>query len=100
MGRVHRDRSPFFADRLLRYVNKYNGIAVHTETITVRLADGAEVEKPVMIVYEVRREAPGPARRGRGLLALVVLPGQPPPGTAPHDRPDDHDDDPSNTSSC
>ena len=47
-------RSPFFADRLLRYVEKYNGIAVHTETITVRLADGAEVEKPVMIVYEVQ----------------------------------------------
>jgi len=47
-------RSPFFADRLLRYVDKYNGIAVHTETITIRLADGAEVEKPVMIVYEVQ----------------------------------------------
>lgn len=47
-------RSPFFADRLLRYVEKYNGIAVHTESITLRLPDGAEVETPVMIVYEVQ----------------------------------------------
>jgi 4-amino-4-deoxy-L-arabinose transferase-like glycosyltransferase len=47
-------RSPFFADRLLRYVEKYNGVAVHTETITVRLADGTEVAKPAMIIYEVQ----------------------------------------------
>jgi hypothetical protein len=47
-------RSPFFGDRLMRYVDKYHGTAVHTETITVRLPDGTEVEKPVMTVYEVR----------------------------------------------
>ena len=28
--------SPFFADKLMGYVNKYNGRAVHTETITVK----------------------------------------------------------------
>jgi Dolichyl-phosphate-mannose-protein mannosyltransferase len=49
------DRSPFFSDRLLRYVTKYRGIAVHTQTVTVRAADGSAVEKPAMIVFEVRR---------------------------------------------
>ncbi|NMI00075.1 glycosyltransferase family 39 protein [Pseudonocardia acidicola] len=47
-------RTAFFADRLLRYVEKYHGIVLHTESITVRSDDGSEVSKPVMIVYEVR----------------------------------------------
>jgi hypothetical protein len=47
-------RSPFFAERLLGYVDKYSGVAVHTETLVVRLPDGTDVEKPVMTVYEVR----------------------------------------------
>jgi Dolichyl-phosphate-mannose-protein mannosyltransferase len=47
-------RSPFFAARLQRYVDKYRGIAVHTETITVRLPDGTVAQRPVMTVYEVR----------------------------------------------
>jgi hypothetical protein len=49
------DRSPFFSERLLSYVKKYRGVAVHTETVTVRADDGSETEKPAMIVYEVRR---------------------------------------------
>jgi 4-amino-4-deoxy-L-arabinose transferase and related glycosyltransferases of PMT family len=47
-------RSPFFAGRLLRYVDKYHGVVLHTETIRIRSADGSEVDKPVMTVYEVR----------------------------------------------
>ena len=48
------DRTPFFSDQLLRYVTKYHGVVMHTETIRVRGEDGVEVDKPVMTVYEVR----------------------------------------------
>jgi hypothetical protein len=37
----------------MSYVNKYNGHAIHTETITVKDADGNPVVKPVIIIYEV-----------------------------------------------
>jgi len=37
----------------MSYVNKYNGRAVHTETITVKDEDGNSVVKPVIIIYEV-----------------------------------------------
>jgi hypothetical protein len=47
-------RTPFFAARLQHYVDKYHGVAVHTETITIRLPDRTVVERPVMTVYEVR----------------------------------------------
>lgn len=46
-------RSPFFADKLMGYVNKYNGRAIHTETITVKDDAGNLVVKPVIIIYEV-----------------------------------------------
>jgi len=46
-------RSPFFADKLMGYVNKYNGRVVHTETITVKDMLGNTVVKPVIIIYEV-----------------------------------------------
>jgi hypothetical protein len=46
-------RSSFFSEKLLWYVNKYNGRAVHSETVLVKTADGAMVEKPVIIIYEV-----------------------------------------------
>jgi hypothetical protein len=46
-------RSPFFSDRLLRYVRKYHGVAVHTETIAIRTPDGDPVDRPVMIVFAV-----------------------------------------------
>jgi hypothetical protein len=49
------DRSPFFADKLLGYVKKYNGRAVHTESISVKDAQGNTVLKPVIIVFEVHR---------------------------------------------
>lgn len=47
-------RTPFFSDRLMAYVNKYFGRAVHTESITFRDADGNVVSKPIIIIYEVR----------------------------------------------
>ena len=46
-------RSPFFADKLMSYVNKYNGRAIHTETITVTDSQGKLVEQPVIIIYVV-----------------------------------------------
>jgi hypothetical protein len=47
-------RTPFFSDKLMSYVNKYYGRAVHTESITFRDVDGNLVNKPIIIVYEVR----------------------------------------------
>lgn len=47
-------RSPFFADKLMSYVRRYNGRAVHTETVPTRSADGDLVEAPVIVIYEVR----------------------------------------------
>ena len=46
-------RSPFFSDKLLNYVKKYNGTAVHTETIPLMDAEGKQIDKPVIIIYEV-----------------------------------------------
>jgi 4-amino-4-deoxy-L-arabinose transferase-like glycosyltransferase len=47
------DRSPFFAQRLMRFVERYDGHVVHTETITVRSPAGDPVHKPVIVIYEV-----------------------------------------------
>ena len=47
-------RSQFFSDKLMSYVNKYNGVAIHTELITFPDANGKLVSKPIIIVYEVR----------------------------------------------
>ena len=47
-------RSPFFSESLLRYADRYNGRAVHTESVTVTTPDGEKAEKPLIIVYEVR----------------------------------------------
>ena len=46
-------RSQFFSDKLMAYVNKYNGRAIHTETITVKDTNGNSIVKPVIIIYEV-----------------------------------------------
>jgi hypothetical protein len=46
-------RSSFFSDDLMAYVKKYNGRAVHTESITVNDGNGNLVVKPVIIIYEV-----------------------------------------------
>jgi 4-amino-4-deoxy-L-arabinose transferase-like glycosyltransferase len=47
-------RSKFFSESLLRYVKRYHGRAVHTESVTVTTPDGATAVKPVIIIYEVR----------------------------------------------
>jgi 4-amino-4-deoxy-L-arabinose transferase-like glycosyltransferase len=48
-------RTPFFANKLLRYARRYHGRAVHTESIPVRTHAGATVLKPIFVVYSVRR---------------------------------------------
>jgi hypothetical protein len=47
-------RTGYFSDRLLEYVNRYHGRALHTETIVTTTPSGEEVTLPVIIVYEVR----------------------------------------------
>ena len=47
-------RSSFFSDRLLRYVARYHGTAVHEESVPAQDADGSMIQKPVIIIYEVR----------------------------------------------
>jgi hypothetical protein len=47
-------RSAYFAERLLEYVSRYHGRAVHTETIAVTTPSGERASLPVIIVYEVR----------------------------------------------
>ena len=36
------------------FVHKYNGRAVHTETVMATGPDGRRVAKPVITIYEVR----------------------------------------------
>jgi hypothetical protein len=47
-------RSSFFSDRLLNYAERYNGRIVHTEFVTVSTDAGESLDKPVIIIYEVR----------------------------------------------
>jgi Dolichyl-phosphate-mannose-protein mannosyltransferase len=46
-------RTSFFSESLLEYVKRYNGRAVYTATVTVNTANGDQIEKPVIIIYEV-----------------------------------------------
>ena len=47
-------RSSFFASRLLDFVRRYHGRAIHTESVMTRSASGNQVEAPVIVIYEVR----------------------------------------------
>lgn len=47
-------RSHFFSEKLLRYVDRYNGRVVRTVSTPVTTADGRKVRKPLILVYEVR----------------------------------------------
>ena len=47
-------RSQFFGDKILRYVDRYNGRVVHTQTVSVTTPDGRSVKKPVIVIYAVR----------------------------------------------
>ncbi len=42
-------RSPYFSAQLMRYVERYHGRAVHTQTVPVH-----GVAEPVVVIYEVR----------------------------------------------
>jgi 4-amino-4-deoxy-L-arabinose transferase-like glycosyltransferase len=46
-------RSSFFADRLLELTARFHGRVVHTQTVTVILDDGTQVDKPVIVIYAV-----------------------------------------------
>jgi hypothetical protein len=46
-------RSIFFSEALRYYAEKYGGRVVYTATVTTHDEAGAEVEKPVIVVYEV-----------------------------------------------
>ena len=47
-------RSPYFAGQLMRYVERYHGRAVHTESGQEESASRGTVAKPVIVIYEVR----------------------------------------------
>ena len=48
------DRSPFFSRKLIRYIERYNGRVVHTQTVPVKTAAGEPAQKPIITIYEVR----------------------------------------------
>jgi hypothetical protein len=48
------ERTPFFSDKLLGFVQKYNGRVAHIESVLITTPDGKSVAKPVIIIYEVR----------------------------------------------
>jgi 4-amino-4-deoxy-L-arabinose transferase-like glycosyltransferase len=47
-------RSRFYAKRLLGYAKRYHGRPVHTETVRVRTASGAVVQRPAIVIFQVR----------------------------------------------
>jgi 4-amino-4-deoxy-L-arabinose transferase-like glycosyltransferase len=47
-------RTEFFSARLLRYVERYSGRVIHTESIPVAAGGGSTVDMPVIVIYEVR----------------------------------------------
>jgi 4-amino-4-deoxy-L-arabinose transferase-like glycosyltransferase len=47
-------RSPFFAQKLGVYADRYHGREVHRETVNVRHPDGTTTKEPVIIIYQVR----------------------------------------------
>jgi hypothetical protein len=48
------DRTPFFSEKVLRYVERYHGVVAHSETVPVATPDGRTARKPVITIYEVR----------------------------------------------
>lgn len=46
-------RSPSFSEGILRFAERYHGRVVHTQSVTVTMADGTKVDKPVIIIYAV-----------------------------------------------
>lgn len=48
------ERSSFFSEGLLKFAKRYHGRVIHSEAVKVTLPDGSIVDKPVIIIYEVR----------------------------------------------
>jgi hypothetical protein len=48
------ERSSFFSEGVIRFAKRYHGRVIHTETVKVQLADGTAIDKPVVVIYEVR----------------------------------------------
>lgn len=48
------ERSSFFSDGVLRFAKRYHGRVIHTQSVKVELADGTIIDKPVIVIYEVR----------------------------------------------
>ena len=47
-------RSPFFSNKLMSYVKKYNGRVAHVESVVSTGPDGKTMTIPVIVIYEVR----------------------------------------------
>lgn len=47
------ERSPFFSDRLLALVARFNGRVIHAESVMVTAEDGTQIVKPVIVIYMV-----------------------------------------------
>lgn len=47
------ERSPSFSEGILQYAERYHGRVVHTQSVTVTLANGTKVDKPVIVIYAV-----------------------------------------------
>jgi len=47
-------RAPSFSDRLLGYAERYDGRAIHVETLPMATPGGHTARKPAIVVYEVR----------------------------------------------
>jgi len=47
-------RSSFFSEGLLRYADRFNGRAVHTESTDVETDGGDVVRRPLIVIYQVR----------------------------------------------
>jgi hypothetical protein len=48
------ERSAFFSEGLLKFIKRYHGRVIHTESVMITLADGTTIAKPVIVIYEVR----------------------------------------------
>jgi hypothetical protein len=48
-------RTSFFASKLLTYVRKYNGRAIHTEYVKIPGKSGESALRPVITLYEVHK---------------------------------------------
>jgi hypothetical protein len=47
-------RTPFFAKKMIDYVQKYNGREILEKSVTVSKPDGSVETQPIIVIYEVR----------------------------------------------